>query len=225
MFEFEILWGKEMKSFAISDGDTVLFIGDSITDCGRRDTHVPLGDGYVSIFSELVTARYPERKIRYINKGIGGETIVDLQRRWHDDVLRQRPDKLVIKIGINDLHRYLNNDPDRRVPPDCYAAVFDELLKLTQAELGCPVLLLSPFYISTDTGPGQHKAVLELLPAYIETVERMAEKYDTGLVNLQDIFQRHQQFRDPDYFCPEPVHPGRSGHLIMALAVFDAWSQ
>ena len=39
-----------MKNFAISDGDTILFIGDSITDCGRRDTHVPLGDGYASIF-------------------------------------------------------------------------------------------------------------------------------------------------------------------------------
>ena len=67
-----------MKNFAISDGDTILFIGDSITDCGRRDTHVPLGDGYASIFYELVTARYPERNVRYINKGIGGDTIVDL---------------------------------------------------------------------------------------------------------------------------------------------------
>ncbi len=60
-----------MKNFTISDGDTILFIGDSITDCGRRDTHMPLGDGYVSIFSELVTGRYPERDIRNIKKGIG----------------------------------------------------------------------------------------------------------------------------------------------------------
>jgi lysophospholipase L1-like esterase len=214
-----------MKNFTISDGDTILFIGDSITDCGRRDTHVPLGDGYVSIFSELVTGRYPERDIRYINKGIGGNTVVDLQRRWHDDVLRQRPDKLVIKVGINDLYGHMNNVPDLAVPPDLYAAVFDELLQLTQSELGCPVLLLTPFYISTDKGrPGHRKTVLDLLPAYIGTVERMAEKYDTGLVNLQDIFQRHLEFRDPDYFCPEPVHPSRPGHLVMALALFDACS-
>lgn len=209
----------------INDGDTILFIGDSITDCGRSGPDAPLGNGYVSIFSELMTARHPERNIRYINKGISGETILDLQNRWHDDVLRQRPDQLVIKIGINDLHRFMNNVPDAAVPPDRYAAVFDELLALTQAELGCPILLLTPFYISTDTQrSGHRKTVLDLLPAYLETVERMAEKYDTGLVNLHDAFQKQLAFRDSDYFCPEPVHPYRSGHLLMALAVLDALS-
>lgn len=140
-------------------------------------------------------------------------------------MLRQRPDKLVTKVGINDLHSHMNNVPDLAVPTDRYAAVFDELLQLTQTESGGPVLLLTPFYISTDNGrPGHRKTVLDLLPAYIETVERMAEKCDTGLVNLQDIFQQQLKFREPDYFCPEPVQPGRSGHLVMALAVFDAWS-
>ena len=78
-----------MNDFWIQDGERMLFIGDSITDCGRRDRAVPLGDGYVSIFTELATARYPERKIEWTNKGIGGNRTTHLVERWQTG--RDRP--------------------------------------------------------------------------------------------------------------------------------------
>lgn len=40
----------------IADGSKVVFIEDSITDCGRRGAEAPLGAGYVRLFTELVTA-------------------------------------------------------------------------------------------------------------------------------------------------------------------------
>ena len=55
-----------MGEFWIQNGETMLFIGDSITDCGRRGAEAPLGVGDVRIFSELATARYPERQIQYL---------------------------------------------------------------------------------------------------------------------------------------------------------------
>ena len=88
-----------MSDFGIQDGEKVLFIGDSITDCGRRDRAVPLGDGYVSIFTELATARYPERSIEWVNTGIGGNRTTHLTERWQPDVIDHRPDRLSIKIG------------------------------------------------------------------------------------------------------------------------------
>jgi len=39
------------------DGQTFLFIGDSITDCGRRGVNKPLGDGYVKFFHDLLLIR------------------------------------------------------------------------------------------------------------------------------------------------------------------------
>ena len=83
-----------MGALWIEDGQQVLFIGDSITDCGRRGSEAPLGNGYVRIFTELVTARWPERRISYVNKGIGGHKITDLKERWRDDVLFHRPEVL-----------------------------------------------------------------------------------------------------------------------------------
>ncbi len=38
-----------MSDFVVKDGQTILFIGDSITDCGRRGAEAPLGNGYVRI--------------------------------------------------------------------------------------------------------------------------------------------------------------------------------
>ncbi len=128
-----------MSDFWIKDGETMLFIGDSITDCGRRGAEAPLGSGYVSLFSELATARYPDRQIRYINKGIGGNKITDLSERWRDDVLFHKPDRLSIKIGINDLHSHLRG-ADGGVSPELFAERYDGVLALTKQELGCPLV-------------------------------------------------------------------------------------
>ena len=211
-----------MGDFWIEDNETMLFIGDSITDCGRRGPEAPLGNGYVRLFVELATARFPARHIRYLNKGIGGNRITDLRERWQDDVLYHRPDRLAIKIGINDLHTYLYGAEDG-VSPELFASIYDELLDLTRRELGCPVVLLSPFYISTDRSRDTfRRQVLDLIPRYIETVEEMSARYDTRLVNLHEEFQEHLNHRDADTFCPEPVHPNHTGHMVIARALLDA---
>ena len=41
-------------------GQRVVFIGDSITDCGRRDAARALRPGYVSLVRAFVAARHPE---------------------------------------------------------------------------------------------------------------------------------------------------------------------
>jgi len=214
-----------MSTFWIEGGQTMLFIGDSITDCGRRGAEMPLGSGYVRLFTELATARFPDRNIAYINKGIGGNRITDLKERWRDDVLFHKPDRLSIKIGINDLHSHLRN-PQDGVSPEHFASVYDEVLGCTRDELNCPLLLITPFYISTDcSGSTFRSQVLSLLPRYIETVEAMAAKYDARLVNLHDIYQEHLQYRDADTFCPEPVHPNHTGHIVIAEALMQALTE
>ena len=57
-----------MNDLVFQSGQTVLFIGDSITDCGRRQDQEQLGNGYVRKVTELITAKYPHRDISYVNK-------------------------------------------------------------------------------------------------------------------------------------------------------------
>jgi len=92
-----------LAELAVKDGETIVFAGDSITDCGRRGEYAPLGNGYVHMFNCLILAKYPERRIRVVNVGIGGNTVLDLRNRWEDDVLSLEPDWVSVLIGINDL--------------------------------------------------------------------------------------------------------------------------
>jgi len=45
-----------MAQFPFKDGDKILFQGDSITDCGRREDPFGIGTGYVSIIKGALAA-------------------------------------------------------------------------------------------------------------------------------------------------------------------------
>ncbi|MBD3183417.1 GDSL family lipase [Candidatus Poribacteria bacterium] len=213
-----------MGDLCIQDGQKILFIGDSITDCGRRGEAAPLGNGYVRLFAELVMAYYPDRDINYINTGIGGNRITDLKGRWHEDALDHKPDWLSIKIGINDLHSHLRGDPNG-VTPEIYAEIYEELLDKTKKKIDCPIILIEPFYMSRDTsGQTFQSQVLDILPEYLKTVHKMHQKYKTRLVRTHDMFQEQLLYRDPSTFCQEPVHPNMTGHLLIAVEVLKTLS-
>lgn len=203
--------------------ETILFIGDSITDCGRRGANVPLGDGYVRMVSELFAIRQPGKAVRFINKGIGGQTLVELQERWTDDVLHQNPDTLVMMIGINDLARTVVQAANP-VPAERYAKLYDEVMTRTAVALpDCRVILLDPFYITRENAASSIRhTMFTRLDAYIRVVHAMARKFGTGLIQTHTMFQDLLKYQKPEVFCPEPVHPNHTGHLAMAEAVYAA---
>lgn len=205
-----------MSGFPIRDGETMVLIGDSITDCGRRDPAAsPLGNGYAAFFADLVTASYPERKIRFVNRGISGNTVLDLEARWEADVLAERPDWLSVMIGINDLHRTL--DGVRHVPPGVYRESCTRILTQAASRLAPKLVLLEPFYMILDRDANEYqRRVLTMLPGYLEVVHDLAKAFGARVVGLQDMFRRQLQHRLFTAFCGEPVHPNRTGHVLIA---------
>ena len=209
-------------SFLVRDGQVVVFIGDSITDCGRRDVAPPLGSGYVKFIAELIAIRYPFLSVTIINKGIGGNTVADLRERWHDDVLVLKPDWLSVLIGINDVHRTLRDEPTA-VPPDRYEQLYRECLMLTKERTNAQLVLMEPFYISTDTETNSWRTqVLRALDDYRKVVKQLANEFGAIFVPLHDLFQEQLRYRPADMFCPEPVHPNPFGHLLIAHAWLKA---
>ena len=204
----------------LEDGDRILFAGDSITDQGRRTRFVPLGQGFVKIFSELVTAARPDWHITCVNKGVLGNRIIDLKNRWSDDVLDQEYDWLCIMIGINDVAGYIREDP-LSSDPGRFRKILAELLCRVSLENSQRLVLLDPFYLSRDHGGVSVRSqFLQLIPAYIEVIHQLSDEFGTRLIPTHDIFQKHLEYREVDYFATEPVHPTRTGHLMIAHALF-----
>ena len=56
-------------------GQKIVFIGDSITEADRLGASAPYGSGYVSMIRNFLMARYPERRLTIVNKGVGGATV------------------------------------------------------------------------------------------------------------------------------------------------------
>jgi len=210
--------------FLLQPGQTLLFTGDSITDCGRRGDQRPLGAGYARMACDLIEAKYPAHELTFVNTGIGGNTVRMLFDRWTDDVIRLQPDWLSIMIGINDLHCWLAPTPEA-VSPEEFEQLYTAILDRVRAETRARLVLLTPFYMSTaapDESEGHRGRVMKHLPTYIAIIEKMAASYDALLVDTQSMFQRLLVRHRADDFGGEPVHPNPTGHLHIAHEWLEA---
>lgn len=127
----------------------ILFIGDSITDCGRRNApHAPYGNGYVHLVRAFLLARYPQLGLEIVNHGISGNTIRDLAGRWETDVIAEQPDWLSVKIGINDVWRAISGRLDEAVPLEEYRDTLRGLLERTRERTHTRLILMEPYVIA-----------------------------------------------------------------------------
>jgi len=201
-----------MSSLVFQSDQTVLFIGDSITDCGRRQDQEGLGNGYVRKITELITARYPDRYISYINRGIGGDIVEGLEKRWTEDVIALQPDWLSIKIGINNAAR--QEELDENYLPK-WEAAYRRILIRSKNELNLSgIFIFEIFYIAQDVEFPPKWSV----SAYNQVIHRLAEEFGAQLVPVDIVFQQAVVER-PGFLWTtmDGVHPNATGHSLMAL--------
>jgi lysophospholipase L1-like esterase len=123
----------------------ILFIGDSITDAGRTSGDRLIGNGFVHLINQLLMAAHPELQLELVNRGISGNTVHDLQQRWQRDAIDVQADWLVVMIGVNDVWRGFDGQPELAVGVAEYEHTLEQLLKSAQTA-GMQLLLLEPFF-------------------------------------------------------------------------------
>jgi acyl-CoA thioesterase-1 len=127
-------------SFLIGEGQTLVCLGDSITQNDQ---------GYCAMLAVLIAAAYPERRIRVVNAGIGGNKVPDMLARLDRDVLAHRPDWVTVNVGINDVWHGLSGWGSGGVGLADYRAGLE---KLVDRLLGSRtwVVLVPPTVIGED---------------------------------------------------------------------------
>lgn len=79
--------------FALRDGDTVTFLGDSIT----------AARGYTKVVEHYTLLRFPDRRVRFVNAGQGGDTAWGSLKRLDSEVFASGTTVLTVVFGINDI--------------------------------------------------------------------------------------------------------------------------
>jgi lysophospholipase L1-like esterase len=184
---------------------SVVFIGDSVTDCGR-DIEPPFGDGYVREISRtgILTSEI-------INVGTSGHRLVDLEKRWQSDVLDHKPTMLSIAIGINDTwRRYDDNDPTSTKD---FRDRYHHLLTWTKAELNPQFVLCEPFLLHVRE---EMKSWREDLDPKIEVVHEMARKFGAVLVPFDQHLNALVEKMPMADIAEDGIHPTPFGHQEMA---------
>ncbi|ADD41227.1 SGNH/GDSL hydrolase family protein [Stackebrandtia nassauensis] len=213
-------------TITLRPGSTVMFTGDSITDCRRHDSEDGLGFGYPLRVAGAWALRHPDRPVTWLNTASGGHKVMDLETRWRSDVLDARPDVVSILVGINDVgwHSY---DPNGHViPVEDFAAGYDRLLA-PLAESGADLILIEPFLLPIrgviEVGPvrldetDREKWRTDLDPK-IQVVRDLARRYDAHLLTADSMFTELTATTGPEYWAADGVHPTPAGHAALATA-------
>ena len=195
---------------------TIEFIGDSITDCGRQaPPDEPLGNGYVRIVHQLLQAGYPELQLKILNKGISGDRVTSLKARWKPDVLDLDPDWLFIFIGVNDVWRYFDGDREEAVALPEFENIYRQLLKGASTNSHAQIRLISPFLAETDSDDPFRKKLCQ----YQEAIDHLGQEFELPVVHLQPAFDWAMLSKPAAYWTSDRVHPTEEGHMLIALTI------
>lgn len=208
----------------------ILFQGDSITDAGRnKEDFYSLGYGYPLLVSAHLTAEHPG-EYEYVNRGVGGNLLVDLYNRRQADLLDLQPDYLSLFIGTNDAWAEL--DQGRPIVTEEFEQMYTDLLEEIFAT--CPdakVMLIAPaimeglFSRNTVEQPDRLNQFRIHVASRIEVVRKLAEKYNLPFVDMQAVYDAACERADASVWTGDGAHPTPGGHELIKRAWLKAFDE
>ncbi len=184
----------------------ILFQGDSITDWGRNyEEYFSLGHGYVKFASDYIREMFPEKEFEFINRGIGGNKVVDLVNRLDSDFIEIQPDFVSILIGINDVWHLAG---DRNwLPNDVFEAQYRTVLDAIKEKTNAKIMILEPFVIPVE----DKLHFREDLAPKIEIIRKLAREYACVYLPTDGLLNSAFIGDDPLSFAADGVHPTDKG--------------
>lgn len=202
-----------LTELVLKPNSTILFTGDSITDCGRnRDDSDSLGYGYVPRVAKVLDELYPKHNFKYLNRGVSGDRAIELHDRLSENCLALKPDFVSIYIGINDTWR--NFDSNEFTSPDDFYNTYKIILTKIKAELpDIKIMLIEPFVLSFPADRIEWRSDLD---PKIQMVRRLATEYADFYLPLDGIIAKNLLTYKPEEIAEDGVHPTDLGNAIIA---------
>ncbi|MCD0458059.1 SGNH/GDSL hydrolase family protein [Roseiconus lacunae] len=208
------------EKMSLSKGDVILFQGDSITDAGRNKkspvANEGLGNGYPKFIAQSLQKDYADLDLQIHNRGISGNKVPDLDKRWQDDCIAIEPKILSILIGVNDIWHRLNGRYDGTA--ETYRDGFAALLKRTRKALPKTTFVIcEPFVLMSGTVKDNEDRWFPEFATRRDYAKQVATEAGAIWVPFQTMFDKAvADGTAPQDLARDGVHPTQQGHQLMA---------
>ena len=192
----------------------IIFFGDSITEAGVKP------GGYIDVMNKMLTEKKLSDQFELKGSGIGGNKIYDLYLRMEQDVLLQKPDIVVIYVGVNDVwHKSLfgtGTDPDKF--EGFYTAIIQQLKKQ-----GIKIILCTPAVIGEKTDfSNQQDGDLN---KYASIIRSVAVKNQLPVADLRKAFlaynlENNTGNKEYGILTTDRVHLNQKGNELVASEIW-----
>ena len=202
----------------------VVFLGDSITDCGKnndRGSLIPIGQSYVMLISSRLGKDKPMQHT-FVNSGISGDRCVNVLARIKIDCWNMQPDVVSLLIGVNDVwHEF---DGQNGVSAERYESVMRMILTDTKKVLPrVKFILMAPYLLKDAVTKDYTDQFKEEVDKRAKIVEKLAAEFDAAYISLQNIFDSACQNAPASYWAGDGIHATPAGHQLIADAWMDAF--
>ena len=188
----------------------LVFIGDSITDAGRREDPQNLGHGWVRMVARELAQQGDDRPV--VNTGISGDRVGDLRARWKADALDHDPEILTVYVGINDTwRRYDSDDP---TSAEEFEEDYRHILRRAHDTVAPALILVEPFVAPVTAE--QRRWGEEDLDAKRAVVRRLAAEFGAAFVPLAQIMADAAAQYGEKALAEDGVHPTELGATLIA---------
>ena len=209
VFSFSFMSMKQDKPLKV-----ILFV-DSITQMGVNPS------GYITKMKEALEKQGIKDNYQLIGAGIGGNKVYDLYLRLEDDVLYQKPDVVVIYVGVNDVwHKAWGTGTDA----DKFEKFYIALIKKMQSN-NIRVICATPACIGERTDFSNQ--LDGDLNRYSQIIREIAAKFDCKLVDLRKEtlaynLKNNPQNNEQGILTTDRVHLNEAGNQFVADLMLKA---
>jgi lysophospholipase L1-like esterase len=163
-----------------------------------------------------IGADFPQAGFVFHNRGISGNKVNDLEKRWQKDVIALKPNVLSILIGVNDAGAVIHKRPGA-----CDTVVFEEkcrsiLRRSREANPDVIFVIGVPFIYPVGSQIKVWKQWEQELPPRVEIVKKLAKEFNAILIDYPVVFEKAFKSAPMKYWAWDGCHPTCAAHELMA---------
>jgi lysophospholipase L1-like esterase len=191
----------------------IVCFGDSVT----FGWNLNYENSYPSQLEQLLKKDFSQIKV--INSGIGGNTIIDANKRFDKDVLNFKPDIVIVNFGLND-GMIAVNAPNIDIKD--FENYYNDLIKKLQSgDLKIIILGINPVteLFPENESESYRKKQREIYEIYNEKIFEIARKNNLAYINLWEEFNKDTDLEE--YIQIDGIHPNEKGSNLIAELIYE----